>query len=74
MENPAESWEVYEFGGENEVEDNGEPSDMQDIDPIPPDLYSLVLDLPSLASEEVDDILWSPCTILCRLFDLMGWS
>ncbi len=48
---------MQEFGGEKVVEDIGEPSDMQDIDPIPPALYSLVaLDLPSLASEGDDDI------------------
>ena len=57
VEYAARSWEGYEFGGERAVEDNGELSDMQDIDPIPPDLYSLVRDLPSLASEGDDDIL-----------------
>lgn len=57
------------------VDENGELSDMQDMDPIPPGLYSLAaLDLPILASEGDDDIRWSPCTILCRLLDLMGWS
>lgn len=39
------------------MDDNGELSDMQDIEPIPPDLYSLVLNLPNLASEGDDDIL-----------------
>jgi hypothetical protein len=57
VENPADSWEEYEAGGERMVEDNGGLSDMQDIDSMPPVLYSLVLDLPSLASEGDDDIL-----------------
>lgn len=39
------------------MDENGEPSEMQDIDPMPPVLYSLVLDLPSLASEGEEDIL-----------------
>jgi hypothetical protein len=48
---------VYEFGGERVVDDIGEPSEMQDIEAIPPDLYSLVLDLPIRASDGDDDIL-----------------
>lgn len=74
VEYPAESWEEYEWGGERTAEDQGEPSEMQEIDPIPPDPYSLVLDLPILANEGDEDIRWSPCTILCRRFDLIGWS
>ena len=47
----------HKCGGNKALEEDGEPSEMQDIEPMPADRYSVDLDLLSLANEGDDDIL-----------------